>query len=509
MTLRRAVDKHRLSVLLLMVTLLQSGLARAALKHDDLLWLNRITYGANTETITQFEKLGRRRFLDGQLEASNSALPAELMPQTASAGNDYLEVAQQLAAINTENQRINALGDEMAKQEARKALNDQGNKVGYEAARLHVLRAIYSPAQLREQMAWFWLNHFSVFQYKANVKWLAADYEQRAIRPYVFGQFRDLVLATLKHPAMLQYLDNAQNAAGHINENFARELMELHTLGVDAGYTQQDVQELARVLTGVGINAGQNTPKLKPEWQALYRREGAFEFNPARHDFGAKTLLGKSIAGGGFDEVEHVVDLLVSQPACARFISRQLAYYFLGSEPSPALLAQLSKSFDRSHGEIAAVLRTLFDSHEFNASLGKQFKDPMHYVISMMRTAYDGQIIVNAHPIINWLNALGEPLYGRQSPDGYPLDEASWSSSGQLSKRFEIARSVASGNAGLFEPEDGTPPTHTGFPKLSSLFFFEYLEPQLSDATKAGLSKASSQQEWNTFLLASPDFNYR
>jgi len=488
---------------------LHAAFASDALKRDDLQWLNRITYGANSETIAAYKKLGRRRFLDQQLSSHDAPLPPQIAQLLSATDNAYNDPLQQLAAINLENQRINSLSDEAAKQDARKALNDRGNRLAYEAARADVLRAVYSPTQLREQLTWFWLNHFNVFQYKANARWLLTDYEDRAIRPNVLGHFRDLVLATLQHPAMLQYLDNAQNAVGHLNENYARELMELHTLGVDAGYSQQDVQELARVLTGVGINANTTSPKLKPEWQALYRREGAFEFNPAHHDFGNKSLLGKTIAGGGFDEIERAVDLLVSQPTCARFVTRKLAFYFLGSEPSPDLQTKLSKIFQSTRGDIAAVLKVLFDSREFNASLGNAFKDPMHYVVSMVRIAYDGQLVVNAHPIVNWLNALGEPLYGRQSPDGYPLDESSWNSSGQLSKRFEIARAIATGNSGLFEPEDGTPPTHTGFPKLSSPLFFHYLEPQLSDAARSALSQASSQTEWNTYLLASPDFNYR
>jgi uncharacterized protein (DUF1800 family) len=153
--------------------------------------------------------------------------------------------------VAQEQQRINALADEGAKQTERKALNDKGNHLAYGAARREILRALYSPAQLQGQLDWFWLNHFSVFQYKASDAWLVGDYAENAIRAHALGHFRDLVLATLTHPAMLQYLDNAQNAAGHINENYARELMELHTLGVGSGYTQQDIQELARVLTGV------------------------------------------------------------------------------------------------------------------------------------------------------------------------------------------------------------------------------------------------------------------
>jgi uncharacterized protein (DUF1800 family) len=353
------------------------------------------------------------------------------------------------------------------------------------------------------------MNHFSVFQYKANDAWLVGDYAEHAIRPRALGHFRDLVMATLTHPAMLQYLDNAQNAAGHINENYARELMELHTLGVGSGYTQQDIQELARVLTGVGVNASGNEPKLKPEWQRLYRHDGAFEFNPARHDFGTKTLLGQRIDGGGFDEVEKAVDLIVSQPACAQFVARKLAIYFVSDTPPRSLTDRMAKTFQKTHGDMAEVLETMFKSREFTASLGAKFKDPMHFVVSTVRLAYDGKSIINTHPVVNWLNALGEPLFGRQTPDGYPLTESGWASSGQISRRFEIARAIGSGNGGLFEPEDGSPAATNGFPQLSTRLYFAAVEPFLSSNARTALDHAGSQLEWNTYLLASPDFNYR
>jgi uncharacterized protein (DUF1800 family) len=356
-------------------------------------------------------------------------------------------------------------------------------------------------------MDWFWLNHFSVYQSKANLRWLVGDYDERAIRPHAFGHFKDLVLATLEHPAMLQYLDNNQNAAGHINENYARELMELHTLGVGGGYTQNDVQQLARVLTGVGVNAG-DPPKLKPEWQRLYRRSGAFEFNPARHDFGTKVLLGHSIAAGGFGEVEEAVTLIVRQPACARFISLELARYFVADNPPPPLVERMAQTFMHTDGDIAAVLHTMFLAREFNASLGGKFKDPMRFVISAVRFAYDGRPITNTRPMLNWLNGLGEAPFGRQTPDGYPLTEAGWASSGQMSRRFEIARAIGAGSAGLFDAEAGTTATATGFPQLSSRLYFEAVEPFLAAHTREALNSANSQQEWNTFLLSSPDFGY-
>ena len=479
------------------------------LSREDIQWLDRVTYGPSTATVDEYLKLGRRRFLNEQLHPKDVRLPQPAADQIAALDISHSTSADLLATVFKEQQRINALPDEAQKQTDRKALNDRGNKLAYEAARSEILHALYSPAQLQEQLTWFWLDHFSVFQYKANDAWLVGDYAEHAIRPHALGHFRDLVMATLTHPAMLQYLDNAQNAAGHINENYARELMELHTLGVGSGYTQQDIQELARVLTGVGVNMAGNEPKLKPEWQRLYRHQGAFEFNPARHDFGAKTLLGQPIEGRGFDEVEQAVDLLVSQPACAQFVARKLAIYFVSDDPPRSLSERMAKTFQKTHGDIAAVLETLFKSREFAASLGSKFKDPMHYVISTVRLAYDGKPVINTHPVVNWLNALGEAPIGRQTPDGFPLTESGWASSGQISRRFEIARAIGSGNGGLFDPEDGTPAKTTGFPQLSTRLYFTAVEPLLSTNSRTALDRASSQLEWNTYLLASPDFNYR
>jgi uncharacterized protein (DUF1800 family) len=481
----------------------------AELSRQDIQWLDRVTYGPSTATVDEYLKLGRRRFLDEQLHPKNLRVPQPAANEIDALEISHKDGAELLAYVNRENQRINAITDDAQKQTERKALNDKGNKLAYEAARREILRALYSPAQLQEQLTWLWLDHFSVFQYKGNDPWLVGDYAEQAIRPHALGHFRDLVMATLTHPAMLQYLDNAQNANGHINENYARELMELHTLGVGSGYTQQDIQELARVLTGVGINASGNEPKLKPEWQRVYRHQGVFEFNPARHDFGSKTVLGKPIEGSGFDEVEQAVDLIVSQPACAQFVSRKLAVYFVSDNPPRSLTDRMAKTFQKTHGDIAEVLQTLFQSREFAASLGAKFKDPMHFVISTVRLAYDGKPIVNTHPIVNWLNALGEPLFGRQTPDGYPLTESGWASSGQISRRFEIARAIGSGNGGLFDPEDGTPATTTGFPQLSTRLYFTTVEPFLSANARVALDRAGSQLEWNTFLLASPDLNYR
>jgi uncharacterized protein (DUF1800 family) len=477
------------------------------LHREDVLWLERVTFGLDSWSVAEYRRLGRERFLDHQLNARDMALSPPIAAQINALEVSRADPQMWLAELNAQYKTINAMADGPDKEQARKTLNEHGNKLAYEAVRRELLRAVYSPSQLQEQMVWFWLNHFSVHQNKANLRWLVGDYAEHAIRPNTLGHFKDLVLATLEHPAMLQYLDNNQNAAGHINENYARELMELHTLGVGAGYSQNDVQQLARVLTGVGINAGA-PPKLKPEWQRLYLRSGAFEFNPARHDFGAKILFGHHIDGAGFGEVEEAVMLIVRQPACARFISRELATYFVADNPPPQLVERMAQTFARTDGDIAAVLRTMFLAREFNASLGGKFKDPMRYVVSAVRFGYDGRPISNIRPMLNWLNGLGEPPFGRQTPDGYPLTELSWASSGQMSRRFEIARAIGAGNAGLFDPEDGNATALSGFPQLSNKLYFEAVEPFLAGHTRGALNRANSQQEWNTFLLSSPDFNY-
>lgn len=471
---------------------------------EDVAWLNRITYGVSGTTAARFHAEGQRRFLQEQLTAP-ATLPPAIAQQIDSLEISHVDGATLLREVANEQKRIASLPDGEA---ARKALNDRGNALATEAARREILRAIYSSSQLQEQLTWFWLNHFSVHQAKANGRWLVADYTERAIRPHALGHFADLVMATLQHPAMLQYLDNAQNANGHLNENYARELLELHTLGVGSGYTQQDVQELARILTGVGVNPTGDTPKLKKEWESLYLRDGAFEFNPARHDFGDKMLLGQPVTGAGFDEVKRAVDLIVSQPACARFVSRRLAMYFVADDPPQHLVDQMSRTFTKTRGDIRAVLETMLGSKDFTHALGTKFRDPMQYVIASVRLAYDDKPIENVRPILNWLNALGEPLYGRATPDGYPLSASAWTSSGQMSRRFEIARAIGSGNAGLFQPDDGAVAQHTGFPQLTTRLYYDSIEPQLAADTRAALEKASSQAEWNTFLLSSPDLNY-
>jgi uncharacterized protein (DUF1800 family) len=485
----------------------------------DLRWLNTVTYGADQASLGELRRLGRKGFLEQQL-ALPLADPPELAAAIAALPNLRDSAAAQIQAAREARQRIDGLPDDDSKQQARQALNAHGREIVADAARRQLLRALYSPAQLREQMTWFWMNHFNVYAGKGQVGLLLADYEERALRPHALGHFRDLLMATVTAPAMLVYLDNAQSSANRINENYARELMELHTLGVSGGpsgsrYTQQDVQELARVLTGVGVNLRGTppppSPRLPPSRAGLYRSDGLFEFNPARHDFGAKTLLGQRIEPAGFDEVARAVSILAREPATARFVSARLAAHFIADRPPPALVERMAQTFMRTDGDIAAVLRTMLLAPELDRQLAaptRKFKDPMVYVVSSMRLAYEGRPVANLRPVMNWLNQLGEPLYGHVTPDGYPSAESAWASSGQMVRRFEIARALGSGPAGLFAG-DGTTPRGARFPMIGNKLYYDAIEATLGPATRAALAQAESQAEWNTVLLGSPEWMQR
>ena len=517
-------DRRVRSALLAFILLLPScSIGRAnstssglpALTADDVRWLNSVTFGIDVATVARYRQLGRTRFLSEQLQQSTED-PPTLAAAIAAIPVTQHSAEQLVRNARAEQERLKALSTEDDKQQARMALNQAANQVVYEAAKRHLMRALYSPAQLREQMTWFWMNHFNVFSGKGTVRWTLAEYEERAVRPRALGTFRDLVLATVKSAAMLDYLDNAQSAAGRINENYARELMELHTLGLAGGasgsrYTQRDVQELARVLTGVGVNATDAVPRLSPERKALYVRDGLFEFNPNRHDFAPKTVLNQRFGGTGFAEVEQAVTLLARQPATARFISSKLADYFIADDPSSAVVDAMSATFLRTDGNIAEVLRTMFttpDAVSASASTDK-FKDPMQFIVSSLRLAYDGKVITNYRPIVGWLTQLGEPPYGHVTPEGYGSAETAWASPGQLVKRFEIARAIGAGSAGLFNTEDNRPGPSVGFPMLNNRLFYEAIEPTLGARTREALAQAASQAEWNTLLLASPEWMQR
>lgn len=462
--------------------------------------VNRLSWGASDSELNLALQLGPARYIAQQ---TASAPPAAL-PPAVQGQIDSLTITQKpLMALLADLDSLQQADD---KQPYQKELT----RLAREAASRHLLRALYSPQQLREHMCWFWFNHFNVHQHKHNIRAMLGDYEERALRPHALGRFRDLLGSATRHPAMLRYLDNDQNAANHINENHARELLELHTLGVDAGYTQRDVQELARVLTGHGVQHTDKTPHLRRELAGFYVREGAYEFNPARHDFGDKTVLGRRIQGHGAAELDEVLDTLATHPATARFVCGKMARYLLSDTPPEPLVRRMSDTFLSSQGHIGDTLSVLLGAPEFTQAEPGKFKDPMHYVISALRAAYDDKVIRNTTPIFNWLNRLGEGLYNRQTPDGYPLTADAWSSSGQMAVRFEIARAIGTHSAGLFKSEEGGPATEqAAFPQLARASYYQFTRAMLGPDTRQALDNTSSPQDWNTLYLSAPEFMYR
>ena len=492
--------------------LLAACVSQPSIAHDDFgpeasyAWVNRLTWGANPASVAAATRLGRSSWLAQQLHPTNTTLPTAVQAQIDAMRISTVPTPVLLRELAASNQAANALTDDTAKQAARQAYQRDLNELARQAQARALLRAVYSPAQLQEQMSWFWLNHFSVFQGKRDIRALVADYEEQAIRPHALGRFRDLLGAVVRHPAMLRYLDNDQNAVGKINENYARELMELHTLGVDGGYQQADVQTLARVLTGLGVRVQEDDAKIRPALQARYVHTGLFEFNPARHDATPKTLLGEPLRAQGLAEVDEALDRLARHPSTARFIARKLATFFVSDEPPPALVDRVAQAFLRTDGDIAKTLKVLVDSPEFSASLAPAnngFKDPMHYMVSGMRLAYGERPLENTAPVLGWIRRLGQPRFGHVAPDGYPLVASAWNGSGQLATRFEIARVIGTTDRGLFGAAPPAPPI------LSGPWFNQYLAPRLSPATRDALAQAKTAQEWNTFLLSSPEFMAR
>jgi len=434
--------------------------------------LNRVAWGANRSSAAEIARLGTGPWLDAQLRASPAPLPAEMQARIDAMTITRRPLAEVGAELEKRRRTLQSARTEERKQEL-KAVNEELQGLARETQARMLLRAIYSPNQLEEHLSWFWLNHFNVFQYKGPLRALVADYEERAIRPHALGRFRDLLGATARHPAMLIYLDNARNSAGRLNENYARELMELHTLGVDGGYSQRDVESLARVLTG---------------WSIDLDAPGLARFYPRRHDASTKELLGQPIRTKGAAELDEALDRLARHPSTARFVSRKLAVFFVADEPPPALVERMASSFSATDGDIAQVLRTMFASPEFRASLGGKFKDPLHYALSALRLVLDERPLPDAQPVVGALARLGQPLYARVTPDGYPLTKADWASGGQLAARFEIARAI-------------------GY-RIPVRIWDEPVAP-LGASTREALARAATAEEWNQLLLSSPEFMHR
>jgi uncharacterized protein (DUF1800 family) len=325
---------------------------------------------------------------------------------------------------------------------------------------------------LLARMTEFWFNHFNVFIGKGPVRPYVGNYLLTAIRPHALGKFEDLLLATAQHPAMLFYLDQAQSTQRGLNENYARELMELHTLGVNGGYTQADVREMARVLTGwsVDIPTGQG-----------------FLFRPRAHEEGAKTIMGRTFAESGQEQGIAAIKFLSQHPATAQRVSARLVTFFVADKPSKALTDKLANTFTRTGGDIMAVMRTLIESPDFWESGNTLFKTPMDYACSSLAAAGlakdDANRNQNYRQANGFLGQAGQPLNGWQTPDGYKTDATTWLAPEALTRRADYAFGIA---PRIEEPT--------------------YLQQFYSAATRERIAKESAVNMRTGLLLAAPEF---
>lgn len=308
-------------------------------------------------------------------------------------------------------------------------LNVRQDAVKQDLKQAALLRAIYSPRQLYEIMVEFWTDHFNIAQDKLDCAWLKVVDDREVIRKHALGNFFDLLWASMHSPAMLHYLDNQDNFQHSPNENYARELLELHSLGVDAGYTQKDVRETARCLTGWTVNE---------KW-----RRGRFEFDGTQHDQAAKTVLGVTIsANGGEADGERVFDAIRAHPATPRFIARKLVRRFVADEPPAALVEKTAKAFTESNGDIQTTLRVILFSDEMqNASAAMpKYKRPLHVVAGALRQL---NVETNAQqPLMAHLDRMGQPLFQWAMPDGFPDYARAWQNN--LLSRWQFALALAS-----------------------------------------------------------------
>jgi uncharacterized protein (DUF1800 family) len=427
-----------------------AAIAEPATQSDALHVLNRLAFGPRPGDIDRVMKIGVDSYIDQQLHPETIPMPPDLDERLAKLSEGEMSQAD---LITTYRKVIKAAMEDGSGGAAGGGLavrNALYRKMAVYFGELRLIPAIESPRQLEEVMVDFWFNHFNVVAGKGLDHVLIADYERKAIRPYAMGRFRDLLGATAKHPAMLFYLDNwlstsptaaagvpgTRKTVAGLNENYARELMELHTLGVDGGYTQADVTALARMLTG---------------WSFDPRRAGndSFRFFKRLHDDGDKVWLEKTVPVHGLAEGEWALDVLASSPATARHVSYKLAEYFVADDPAPELVDLLAQRFLATDGDIRAVLETLFKSAQFRATanFGQKFKTPYQYVISVVRAA--GVEVKNVRPLLAAIKRMGMPLYGCQSPDGYKNTEDVWLNPDALAQRISFASGVALGRSPL------------------------------------------------------------
>ncbi|HTC61890.1 MAG TPA: DUF1800 domain-containing protein [Candidatus Saccharimonadales bacterium] len=477
--------------------------------------LNKLGFGPRPGQVEQIKQAGLENWIQAQLHPENIS-DAVVEARLAQFPALSLSTAQLLDEYPPQDVAAKRLG--MKVDEYQKHLQDLAKKPGginslpfkdqneivNELMDGKIIRAIYSERQLSEQLSDFWFNHFNIFVYKDLDRWYLIPYERDAIRPNVLGKFRDLLEATAKSPAMLFYLDNSSSADPHafehlkqhpvhprpgeklpplggrrgLNENYGRELMELHTLGVDGGYKQEDVIEVARAFTGWTIESPRENP--------------TFYFDERIHDPDPKRVLGKKIKGGGIKDGEVVLDLLVKNKNTAQHISLQLAQHFVSDDPPPALVARMAKTFEKSKADIRAVMTTMIYSPEFwsRAAFRAKVKTPFELVASTARTL--GTDVDQPMQLAQWVARIGEPLYQCLPPTGYSDKAATWISTGALLNRMNFAVALTSNKVRGAQVDinsmvgtDVLTNPHLSLERVET----EFIAGQISDSTRATLEQ--------------------
>jgi len=493
--------------------------------------LNRLTFGARPGDVEEVKRQGLQNWIEAQLHpetiAENPLLEARLEPLETL----RMSTTEMLRKYPSQ-QMIKAMADgRMALPEdpqTRAAVQTaiarlQGDKTAAVALRPlqtvnrdliegKLLRAIYSNRQLDVVLTDFWYNHFNVYLDKGADRSLVTAYERDVIHPHVLGKFRDMLVATAQSPAMLFYLDNWQSAGPDararpnqkkrqgLNENYGRELMELHTLGVDGGYTQQDVTEVARCFTG---------------WTMKQPQQGSpFQFNARMHDNGEKHVLGVTIpAGGGIGDGLQVLDILAKHPSTAHFIAKSLAIRFVADNPPETLVAKMAMTFSATDGDLREVMRTMLSSPEFWApeAFRSKLKSPLEMVVSAVR-AVNGDV-ENATAIAALMRQLGQPLYRKQEPTGYSNQGGEWMNSASLLARMNFASALAQAKIRGVKPD---PARLTGSPEqIERSLLMTEPSPDALAAIQAGLDEQKQMTPGQAgplvagLTLGSPDFQRR
>ncbi|MEM1170974.1 MAG: DUF1800 domain-containing protein [Cyanobacteria bacterium P01_H01_bin.35] len=407
--------------------------------------LNRLSFGPRPGDIQRVQSMGINNYIQSQLRPETIREPQQLTNELSTLKTlnlNPVELFNKYGPLPPRKQKQLTQKQKEARNKRMRIILDEARKANY-------LRAISSNRELQEVMINFWFNHFNVSVIRTQVRiWIGA-YERDAIRPYALGNFRDLLGATAHHPAMLFYLDNWLNTAPGskgvrgpfkgLNENYARELMELHTVGVNGGYKQEDIITLARIFTGWGIE----------------RRTGdgsGFKFDASRHDNSDKIFLGVPIKGGGIEEGEKALDILAKHPSTARFISYKLAQYFVADRPPGSLVNKLAKTFQQTNGNIRSVLETLFNSSEFwdETYYASKFKNPYQYIISAIRATGNNQLRYGQ--ITRMLYELGMNIYASGNPEGYKNTREVWLNPDGMIRRISFATAISRGQLNPGKP---------------------------------------------------------